>query len=230
MKPEINSDNTNQDDVPVGDRDRDLGTARAVFRDEIDGLRDVEARLGPSFNRAVEAILNCKGRLIISGTGKSGLIGQKIAATFTSTGTPSFYIHPVEAAHGDLGLVSRDDIVLFISKSGRRCPASVETSATRRSTRRSRCAKRWVDRDSVPSRELAAWRRAVTGTTPFSRPLHLESRSRPRPPRPALCEPADCCIRRPCGLRPCPACRLWCDTPHHRCRCGTRLHGLRDSR
>ncbi|MCZ6766718.1 MAG: KpsF/GutQ family sugar-phosphate isomerase [bacterium] len=124
MERKTNHNKTNRigpdpaDDALASNDDRDLATARAVFRDEIDSLRDVEARLGSSFHRAVEAILNCKGRLIISGVGKSGLIGQKIAATFTSTGTPSFYIHPVEAAHGDLGLVSRDDIVLFISKSG----------------------------------------------------------------------------------------------------------------
>jgi len=119
MKPELSDDRQDPTNDPsLSDAERDLETARAVFRDEIEGLRDVEARIGPSFHEAVEAILGCKGRLIISGVGKSGLIGQKIAATFTSTGTPSFYIHPVEAAHGDLGLVSRDDVVLFISKSG----------------------------------------------------------------------------------------------------------------
>lgn len=95
-----------------------LEIARTVFRDEIEGLRHVESLIDDNFHLAVEAIYRCKGRLIISGVGKSGLIGKKIAATFTSTGTPSFYIHPVEAAHGDLGLVSRGDVFLFISKSG----------------------------------------------------------------------------------------------------------------
>jgi len=96
----------------------DLNIARTVFSDEIEGLLGVRALIDENFHRAVDAIYSCTGRLIISGVGKSGLIGQKIAATFTSTGTPSFYIHPVEAAHGDLGLVSAGDVVLFISKSG----------------------------------------------------------------------------------------------------------------
>jgi arabinose-5-phosphate isomerase len=97
---------------------KDLDIARTVFGDEIEGLRAVRSLIDDNFHRAVDAIYNCQGRLIISGVGKSGLIGKKIAATFTSTGTPSFYIHPVEAAHGDLGLVSNGDVVLFISNSG----------------------------------------------------------------------------------------------------------------
>lgn len=96
----------------------DLAIARTVFNDEIEGLLHVKSCIDENFHRAVEAIYRCKGRLITSGVGKSGLIGKKIAATFTSTGTPSFYIHPVEAAHGDLGLVSSDDVCLFISNSG----------------------------------------------------------------------------------------------------------------
>jgi arabinose-5-phosphate isomerase len=103
---------------PQGQQHDDLALGRAVFADEIEGLRAVRSHLDHNFHRAVEAIYHCGGRLIISGVGKSGLIGKKIAATFTSTGTPSFYIHPVEAAHGDLGLVSDGDVVLFISKSG----------------------------------------------------------------------------------------------------------------
>lgn len=103
---------------PHDQRAQDIDVARAVFSDEIKGLEHVRRTISASFHDAVEAILGCHGRLIISGVGKSGLIGKKIAATFTSTGTPSFYIHPVEAAHGDLGLVTVDDVVLFISKSG----------------------------------------------------------------------------------------------------------------
>jgi arabinose-5-phosphate isomerase len=97
---------------------RDIEVARQVFDDEIGALQSLRVSLDESFHRAVDAIFKCKGRLIVSGVGKSGIIGKKIAATFTSTGTPSFYIHPVEAAHGDLGLVTRDDTVLFISNSG----------------------------------------------------------------------------------------------------------------
>jgi arabinose-5-phosphate isomerase len=98
--------------------EQDLQIARTVFSDEMEGLRGVQALIDTSFHRAVEAIYRCEGRLVIFGVGKSGLIGKKIAATFTSTGTPSFYLHPVEAAHGDLGLVSDKDVVLFISNSG----------------------------------------------------------------------------------------------------------------
>jgi arabinose-5-phosphate isomerase len=97
---------------------QDLSIARAVFRREIEGLQHVGTRINGSFHEAVEAIYRCRGRLIIFGVGKSGLIAKKIAATLTSTGTPSFYLHPVEAAHGDLGLVSKDDVVVFLSKSG----------------------------------------------------------------------------------------------------------------
>jgi len=97
---------------------QDIGIARAVFRDEIVGLEQVGLRIDENFHKAVEAIYRCRGRLIVLGVGKSGLIAKKIAATLTSTGTPSFYLHPVEAAHGDLGLVSRDDVVVFLSKSG----------------------------------------------------------------------------------------------------------------
>jgi arabinose-5-phosphate isomerase len=97
---------------------QDISIARAVFRDEIEGLEQVGLRIDENFHKAVEAVYRCRGRLIVLGVGKSGLIAKKIAATLTSTGTPSFYLHPVEAAHGDLGLVSRDDVVVFLSKSG----------------------------------------------------------------------------------------------------------------
>ncbi len=70
------------------------------------------------FDRAVDVILNCKGKLIITGVGKSGLIGAKMAATFASTGTPSFFLHPTEALHGDLGMIDKNDVVIGISYSG----------------------------------------------------------------------------------------------------------------
>jgi arabinose-5-phosphate isomerase len=97
---------------------QDIEIAKHVFRDEIEGLKRVGERIDGSFHQAVDSIYRCRGRLIIFGVGKSGLIAKKIAATLTSTGTPSFYLHPVEAAHGDLGLVTGDDIVVFLSKSG----------------------------------------------------------------------------------------------------------------
>lgn len=91
---------------------------RRVIALEAEALRNAADRLGVEFERAVELIAASKGRVIISGVGKSGIIGRKIAATLTSTGTPAFYLHPVEGLHGDLGIVGRDDVAILISKSG----------------------------------------------------------------------------------------------------------------
>ena len=92
--------------------------ARTVILTEADALREMAGRITQDFTRAVDMIRASKGRLIVTGMGKSGLIGQKIAATLASTGTPSFFLHPAEASHGDLGMVTREDIVLAISNSG----------------------------------------------------------------------------------------------------------------
>lgn len=92
---------------------------REVLDVEIEGLASVRERLGPSFAQAVERLAACKGRIAITGIGKSGLIGRKIAATLTSTGTPAYFLHPVEGAHGDLGVVTAKDLVLAISYSGK---------------------------------------------------------------------------------------------------------------
>jgi len=92
--------------------------AANVFRIESDAIAAMGLRLDEQFNKAVELIKNCKGRVIVSGMGKSGLIGKKIAATFNSTGIASFFLHPAEAMHGDLGLIQAEDVLLTISKSG----------------------------------------------------------------------------------------------------------------
>ncbi len=92
--------------------------AREVIRQEAGSVAAMADRLNDSFDRAAEAIMNCQGRVIVSGMGKSGLVGKKIAATFNSTGISSFFLHPAEALHGDLGLIRGDDILLIISKSG----------------------------------------------------------------------------------------------------------------
>lgn len=92
--------------------------AKQVLAIEAEGVQAVGERLGPEFERAIELILACPSRLVVTGIGKSGLIGQKIAATLNSTGTPSFFLHPVEAMHGDLGLVADTDVVLALSYSG----------------------------------------------------------------------------------------------------------------
>lgn len=92
--------------------------AQEVLAIEEQGLAAVRERIGEEFNQAVEAILSCPTRLVITGIGKSGLVGQKISATLNSTGTPSFFLHPVEAMHGDLGMVAPSDVVIAISYSG----------------------------------------------------------------------------------------------------------------
>jgi arabinose-5-phosphate isomerase len=95
-----------------------LELAREVIRTEAQALGTLEAKLGPAFTKAVETIAGCRGKLVVSGVGKSGLIGQKIAATLTSTGTPAVFLHPADALHGDAGLFVRGDVALFLSKSG----------------------------------------------------------------------------------------------------------------
>lgn len=92
--------------------------AKRVFDTEIESLRFVAGAINDEFSRVVEAILQNTGKLIVIGIGKSGIIGKKIAATFASTGTPSFFLHPGEAFHGDLGMVGTDDMVILISYSG----------------------------------------------------------------------------------------------------------------
>jgi arabinose-5-phosphate isomerase len=95
-----------------------LDRARAVIRAEADALSALEARLGEAFLEAVGIIASAGGRVIVTGVGKSGIIGRKIAATLTSTGTPALFLHPVDGLHGDLGIVSREDVAVLISKSG----------------------------------------------------------------------------------------------------------------
>jgi arabinose-5-phosphate isomerase len=97
---------------PIVDR------GRRVVRLEREALGGIEERLGESFADAVRLIKSAEGRVIVAGVGKSGLIGRKIAATLTSTGTPATFLHPVDSVHGDLGIVGRDDVAILISKSG----------------------------------------------------------------------------------------------------------------
>ena len=92
--------------------------AQETFQIEADALLKASANLDQSFLDAVALILETKGKLIITGVGKSGLVGAKMAATFASTGTSSFFLHPTEALHGDLGMISKGDTLLAISSSG----------------------------------------------------------------------------------------------------------------
>ncbi len=95
-----------------------LAAGRQTLMLELQEASQLPDRLGDDFIKAAEAIINCKGKLIVSGIGKSGHIGKKLAATFASTGTPAFFVHPAEALHGDLGMVESQDVMLFISYSG----------------------------------------------------------------------------------------------------------------
>lgn len=97
---------------------RDLAVARRVFATEAKGFEALSDSLDESFSAALDHMLKCKGRVVVSGIGKSGHVAHKIAATLASTGTPAFFVHPAEASHGDLGMVMRDDVVLAISNSG----------------------------------------------------------------------------------------------------------------
>lgn len=98
--------------------DETLRRARRVIRQETAAVAALEDRIGDAFAGAVEAILGAGGRVIVAGIGKSGIIGRKIASTLTSTGTPANFLHPVEALHGDLGIVGADDVAILLSKSG----------------------------------------------------------------------------------------------------------------
>lgn len=97
---------------------KDIASARYVLQQEIQGLQALDAYLGKEFIAAVELVAQTKGRLIISGMGKSGHVARKIAATMASTGTPSYFVHPGEASHGDLGMITQDDCVMLLSNSG----------------------------------------------------------------------------------------------------------------
>lgn len=109
-----------------------LATARRVIGIEADGLAALAATLDGSFSAAIDLILGAKGRVIVSGMGKSGHVGRKIAATFASTGTPAQFVHPAEASHGDLGMVTEGDVALVLSNSGETPELSDIIAHTRR--------------------------------------------------------------------------------------------------
>jgi arabinose-5-phosphate isomerase len=100
------------------DAKRVLELARSTLDIEARAIDGLKARQGDAFVAAVQAMLACRGRVVVMGMGKSGHVGRKVAATLASTGTPAFFVHPAEASHGDLGMVTKDDVVLAISNSG----------------------------------------------------------------------------------------------------------------
>jgi arabinose-5-phosphate isomerase len=95
-----------------------LKTAKEVLTIEAQTIQRLKGQIGKSFERAVELLARCNGRVIVTGMGKPGFIGRKIAATLASTGTPSFFLHPAEAIHGDVGVVTDEDVMIAISNSG----------------------------------------------------------------------------------------------------------------
>jgi arabinose-5-phosphate isomerase len=103
---------------PTGPAEHSLELAREVLRTEAAAVEALASRLDERFLAAVRLILACRGRVVVTGVGKSGHVGRKIASTLASTGTPAFFVHPGEASHGDLGMITRDDVVLALSYSG----------------------------------------------------------------------------------------------------------------
>jgi arabinose-5-phosphate isomerase len=104
--------------MPFTPDDELLELGREVLRIEADAVLGLVDRLGPGFVEAVRLVLGCRGRVVVSGIGKSGHVGRKIAATMASTGTPAFFVHPAEASHGDLGMITPEDVVIALSNSG----------------------------------------------------------------------------------------------------------------
>lgn len=97
---------------------KSISCAKEVFATGAEAILESSKRLDSNFAEVVKRILNCTGRVIVCGMGKSGIVGKKISGTLASTGTPSFFMHPVEAFHGDLGMIKAEDILLLISYSG----------------------------------------------------------------------------------------------------------------
>jgi len=104
--------------APAGSRGGSLDEGKRVLAIEARAVQALIERLDEPFAKAVDLLFNCKGKVVVSGMGKSGLVGQKIAATMASTGTPAFFLHPAEGIHGDLGMLGRQDVLIAISNSG----------------------------------------------------------------------------------------------------------------
>src|SRR3954469_11855469 len=100
------------------DRERALRLAQETFEIEAAAVLGLQRRTGEAFTQAVEKMLTVRGRVVVLGIGKSGHIARKLAATLASTGTPAFFVHPAEAGHGDLGMITADDVVVMLSNSG----------------------------------------------------------------------------------------------------------------
>lgn len=109
---------TFKDTKPMSETEKLCQLGLAVLNIEAQAITDLAARIDQNFAKACQILMNCKGRIIVMGMGKSGHIGCKIASTFASTGSPAYFVHPAEASHGDLGMVTRQDVILALSNSG----------------------------------------------------------------------------------------------------------------
>ncbi|MGD2119327.1 MAG: KpsF/GutQ family sugar-phosphate isomerase [Chromatiales bacterium] len=109
---------TYQENLSPAERDKFIALGKAVINTEAQAVTDLLPRIDDNFARACAYMLQCKGRIVVTGMGKSGHIGNKIAATLASTGSPAFFVHPGEASHGDLGMITASDVVLAMSNSG----------------------------------------------------------------------------------------------------------------
>jgi arabinose-5-phosphate isomerase len=135
-RPVVSRDTSRQDQpassVSLSEAEGTLATARRVLRTEADALQALADNLPEDFSGVVDLLMRTRGRVIVSGMGKSGHISRKIAATFSSTGTPSHFVHPAEASHGDLGAVSEGDVCILVSNSGETAELSDLIAHTRR--------------------------------------------------------------------------------------------------
>jgi len=162
---------------PAADAARALALARDVLTTEALAITALAARLGAPFVAAVTLVLNCRGRVVVSGIGKSGHIARKLAATLASTGTPAFFVHPAEASHGDLGMITPDDVVVALSNSGETDELVLLMPHLKRAGARS---------SRSPATSSPRWRRPPTSISTrrsTRRPARWASRPRRAPPR-----------------------------------------------
>ena len=177
---------------------------RRVLALEAAAIRGVAERLGPPFAAAVRLLAAARGRVIVSGVGKSGLIARKIAATLTSTGTPASFLHPVDSLHGDLGIVGPDDVAILLSKSGgsdelfglvmqlKRLDVPIITIVGDADSLLARQAQVVLDASVSPPRApQPRWRWATRSASRCSRSRASGARTSPRSTQMACC-PASC--------------------------------------
>ena len=156
-----------------------LNAGRQTLMLELQEASRLPERLGDDFVRAANIILHCEGKVVVSGIGKSGHIGKKIAATLASTGTPAFFVHPAEALHGDLGMIESRDVMLFISYSGGAKELDLDYSASGRQIYRAAGNDRKTDVTAGPGGESGAGYLRRTRSLPDAPCADLQHREYP---------------------------------------------------